>query len=138
MSKRKQLKASRLDDRNKDPLVGYGRPPVATQFQIGRSGNPKGRPKGRKNIATILNEILNRKVEVREGNRVRVLTKIEAAIEVHTNKALKGDPRAFAKLIDVAEKLGTFDFAPETPKITEIRRTIVDPKRKSSMRDGST
>ncbi|WMS43453.1 DUF5681 domain-containing protein [Acuticoccus sp. MNP-M23] len=26
--------------------IGYGRPPKATQFQKGRSRNPRGRPKG--------------------------------------------------------------------------------------------
>jgi len=26
--------------------VGYKRPPVSTRFKAGRSGNPKGRPKG--------------------------------------------------------------------------------------------
>lgn len=114
--------------RKSDSLVGYGRPPIATRFPKGRSGNPKGRPKGRKNIGTIFNEILHKKVEVREGNHVRILSKIAAAIEVNMNKALKGDPRAFAKQIEVAEKLGSFDFAPETTEITEIRRIIIDPK----------
>ena len=29
--------------------VGYRRPPKASQFPPGRSGNPKGRPKGARN-----------------------------------------------------------------------------------------
>jgi hypothetical protein len=33
--------------------VGYGKPPANTRFPRGLSGNPKGRPKGSKNLATI-------------------------------------------------------------------------------------
>jgi hypothetical protein len=38
------------------PEVGYQRPPKATQFQKGRSGNPSGRSKGSKNLATIIKQ----------------------------------------------------------------------------------
>ena len=36
------------DDPGEEPTyeVGYGKPPQATRFQPGKSGNPKGRPKG--------------------------------------------------------------------------------------------
>ena len=29
--------------------VGYGKPPEASKFKKGKSGNPKGRPKGARN-----------------------------------------------------------------------------------------
>jgi len=35
--------------------VGYCRPPIAKQFKPGQSGNPRGRKKGVKNVATIFN-----------------------------------------------------------------------------------
>jgi hypothetical protein len=48
-----------------DYEIGYGRPPAATRFQPGRSGNPRGRPKGRKSnksIAVALHEVLGRQI----------------------------------------------------------------------------
>ena len=39
-------------------LVGYKRPPRATQFKPGQSGNPKGRTKGSLNIANVLAQTL--------------------------------------------------------------------------------
>ena len=35
-----------------DGQVGYRKPPVHTRFKPGQSGNPKGRPKGPRNLAT--------------------------------------------------------------------------------------
>jgi hypothetical protein len=49
--------------------VGYGKPPKSTRFQPGQSGNPRGRPKGTKNLKTDLIEELHETIEIREGNR---------------------------------------------------------------------
>src|SRR5271169_6736310 len=38
--------------------VGYGQPPVASRFKPGTSVNPKGRPKGAKNLKTLIREAM--------------------------------------------------------------------------------
>jgi hypothetical protein len=53
----------------RDYVVGYGKPPLHTRFQKGRSGNPNGRPRGRKNMSTLLSDALNGSVIVVENGR---------------------------------------------------------------------
>jgi hypothetical protein len=76
--------------------TGYGKPPKAHQFQKGRSGNPKGRPKQSPNFRTILKRELAGSIEVTEGGRRRRMTKVEAMTKQVVNSALKADPKAVA------------------------------------------
>ena len=82
-----------------DYEVGYKKPPKSTQFQPGQSGNPKGRPKGVKNLATDLEEELEQFVIVHEGNQTLKVTKQRAMLKSLFAKALKGDVRATSALI---------------------------------------
>jgi hypothetical protein len=80
--------------------VGYGKPPKKTQFKPGQSGNPKGRPKGAKNESTILKNILNRKLEIREAGRARKISVMEAILLKFTEDALKGNTKSAAFLLN--------------------------------------
>jgi hypothetical protein len=81
--------------------VGYRNPPLHTQFRKGQSGNPKGRPKGTLNLATVLAQTLREKVTINENGQRKVITKLEAAIKQLVNKAAAGDLRALRHLADL-------------------------------------
>jgi hypothetical protein len=59
-----------MPDDERDYEVGYGRPPRHTRFELGRSGNPRGRPGGSKNLSTLLSEALQEPVIVVENGRI--------------------------------------------------------------------
>jgi hypothetical protein len=79
--------------------AGYGKPPSHTQFVKGQSGNPKGRPKGSQNLATILAKVGRQRVKVTENGRTRYITKFEATMLQLVNKAVAGDPYATRALL---------------------------------------
>jgi hypothetical protein len=78
--------------------VGFGKPPRNNQFKKGASGNPNGRPKGRKNLATVLERELQQKVVINENGQRKTITKLEAAIKQVVNKAAGGDLVALKQL----------------------------------------
>jgi hypothetical protein len=83
-----------------DYQVGYGKPPMHSRFKKGESGNPKGRPKGSKNVATLLEKELKQRVLVTENGRRRSITKQEAMLKHLVNKAVSGDRRLMQLLLD--------------------------------------
>lgn len=82
--------------------VGYGKPPKHTRFRKGVSGNPGGRPKGRRNLASVLDRTLREKVVINENGVRKTVTKLEAAIKQLINQAPSGDKAAIRQLTALA------------------------------------
>ena len=79
--------------------VGYRRPPVGTRFRPGQSGNPRGRPKGARNLSAVIAAALSERVAVNENGRRRRITKLEAAVKQLVNRAASGEARATQLLL---------------------------------------
>jgi len=78
--------------------VGYGRPPVHSQFQTGQSGNPAGRRKGQPTPNEIFMREAARLVKIKRGDTVETITKHEAIIRRLLQSAMEGDIAA-ARLV---------------------------------------
>jgi hypothetical protein len=87
---------------SEDYEIGYKRPPKATRWRKGQSGNPKGRLKGTRNLTTELGEELAELIPIREQGRSRKVTKQRALIKALTAKALQGDVRAANLIMNLA------------------------------------
>ena len=84
--------------------VGYGKPPKSGQFAKGRSGNPKGRPKGSKNLASVILRESRQPVRITGPHGSRTVTKLEATVMQVGNKAAQGDLRAVREFIPLIER----------------------------------
>ena len=100
-----------------DYEVGYGKPPLHTRFEPGRSGNPRGRPKGTKNLKTDLQEELVEKIVVREGEQSKRVSKQRAVVKSLLARTLKGDARAATLLTSMMMRL--LDTGEGAPGVAE-------------------
>jgi len=85
--------------------VGFMKPPQEHQFKPGnRMG--KGRPKGSRNIGSIIEEELKTKIEVKENGRTRKVDAVQVMVRQLVHKAAQGDSKAALQLLDLARKNG--------------------------------
>ena len=90
--------------------VGYRKPPTASRFKPGQSGNPKGRPKGARNKLPALNEERLKKImieeayrtiKVTEGKRQITIPMVKAIVRSMAMNAARGDHRAQHKFTEM-------------------------------------
>jgi hypothetical protein len=107
--------------------TGYRKPPKHRQFEKGKSGNPRGRPKGSKNFATIFHEVGRQKIKVTDNGVTREITKFEASAMQLLNKASTGDMRALNTLVTWMRLLQEVVEESEkpTPLANEADKTVM-------------
>src|ERR1700724_957489 len=100
-----------------DYVVGYGKPPVHTRFQKGRSGNPKGRPRGKKNMSTLLSTALNASIVVVANGRRKKITKREAIVTQLVNKSAAADLKATQIVLAMLREVESQDDGSADPAV---------------------
>jgi hypothetical protein len=114
-------------DKPESESAGYCNPPLHTRFKRGHSGNPKGRPKGTLNMATVLAKILRERVVINEHGKRKTVTKLEAALKQVTNKAASGELKALqllAALVRSAEERSSQTAAPNS-ELDEVDEKVL-------------
>ena len=82
-----------------DSVARYQRPPRKGQFKSGQSGNPRGRPKGSRNIRTYVQQLLDAPILVNENGKTRKIPRAEAIAIQFVNMAARGDPKGLAAVM---------------------------------------
>jgi len=94
--------------------IGYGKPPKESQFKKGQSGNPRGRPKGSKNLNTLIKRELESRITIEQNGTKRKIRRKEALVKGLVNDALKGKDRPRDKVFDLVERAEVSDTSGPT------------------------
>lgn len=91
--------------------VGYKKPPRNTRFQKGRSGNPKGRPKGARGVDAVLKEIMNEKIAVKTAGGRQTMRRKVAMLHRAIDLALAGNTRMMEMILRRLDSAETRELA---------------------------
>jgi hypothetical protein len=108
-----------------DYALGYGRPPKATQFKPGQSGNPKGRRKGSRSLRAELVGIIHGKVPMTDGNQRRHVSRLGALLLKQWERGIKGNERSAQAFIALAKELGLLEEPIPTKPSQELTDEMI-------------
>ena len=121
---------------------------IPHQFEPGQSGNPNGRPIGRKSITAMLQELMSKEITIKDLNGVKHRTSVAGAISVKlAHMALNGDVRAAKEILDrtdgkvlelFSSAVETIDMTPESMTFDEAYRLKYGKKPKRRKKRGSS
>jgi hypothetical protein len=129
------MKRASKSGSSKSGSVGYGRPPVHTRFKPGRSGNPTGRPGGKRSVGigkdpgALIWKIVKEKLRLREGERELSVSKLEGVLRSTVAKALKGDVRALTMILNLLSENCEFETNSQPTRKIEVSfvQPVIDP-----------
>ena len=113
--------------RKADYEIGYGKPPKATRFKKGQSGNPAGAKKkvAIDDVRVMVEEVLAELITLRDGGKDRKVSRLEAMLRTQLLNALKGDSKAAKAVFKLSQKAGMFSQAKRRGTI------VIDPPGKT-------
>jgi hypothetical protein len=85
--------------------VGHKKPPAHGQFRKGDGRKRPGRPKGSKNIATIVLEAAHAQIEVTIDGKRRKISKAQSAAIQLANAGATGNPKLLLKFLDLIDEI---------------------------------
>lgn len=88
-----------------DKGTGYKRPPIASRWKKGQSGNPSGRKPGTLNLRTDLMAELKEVIQINEGGSARRITKQRALLKSLAARGIQGDARAANLILGLIARL---------------------------------
>lgn len=122
--------------------IGYSKPPIATRFEKGKSGNPGGRPKRQKvqdvtqeaTKALLLEEAF-RALKIKDGDKVVTMPALQALIRSTVNGGIKGNhrqQRTFLQALMKIEEEKLADWKSRADVFIE-HKLIVEEEREKAM-----